>query len=236
MMRALIVDDEPGARAELRALLEQTGAVEIAGECPNAVEALQAVQRERPDVLFLDVQMPVVNGFELLAMLDEDVLPAVVFVTAHDAFALRAFEESAADYLLKPVTRERLAKTVEKLARRTAPSPRPTVPAPPLTRVPCLAGKAIKLVPLAEVDHVRSSAAGVYVVTAAGEFLTDLTLRVLEERGGLVRCHKQHLVNLERIDEIRPGEDPAATVRTRAGHLVPVSRRFLAALRERLGL
>ena len=75
-----------------------------------------------------------------------------------------------------------------------------------------------------------------YVVTAAGEFLTDLTLRVLEERGGLVRCHKQHLVNLERIDEIRPGEEPAATIRTRAGHLVPVSRRFLAVLRERLGL
>lgn len=236
MMRALIVDDEPGARAELRALLEQVGGIEIAGECPNAVEALQAVQRERPDVLFLDVQMPVVNGFELLAMLDDEVLPLVVFVTAHDEFAVRAFEESAVDYLLKPVTRERLAKSIEKLARRRGPAPRPGVPSPPLTRVPCLAGKAIKLVPLADVDHVRSSAAGVYVVTAAGEFLTDLTLRVLEERGGLVRCHKQHLVNLERVDEIRPGEDPSATIRTRAGHLVPVSRRFLAPLRERLGL
>lgn len=236
MMRALIVDDEPGARAELRALVEQVGGVEIAGECPNAVEALRAVHRERPDVLFLDVQMPVVNGFELLAMLDEDVLPLVVFVTAHDEFAVRAFEESAADYLLKPVTRERLAKAIEKLARRSPPAPRPPVPAPPLTRVPCLAGRAIKLVPLTEVDHVRSSAAGVYVVTAAGEFLTELTLRVLEERGGLVRCHKQHLVNLERIDEICPGEDPAAMIRTRAGHLVPVSRRFLATLRERLGL
>jgi two-component system LytT family response regulator len=93
----------------------------------------------------------------------------------------------------------------------------------------------VKLVPLTEVEYVHSGAGGVYVVSAAGEFFTELTLKVLEERGGLLRCHKQHLVNVERVDEIRPGEDPAATIRTRSGHDVPVSRRFLATVKERLG-
>lgn len=239
MMRAVIVDDEPNARAELRALLEASGGVEVAAECGNALEALQAVRRERPNALFLDVQMPVVDGFELLGMLDPDALPAVVFVTAHDAFALRAFEESAADYLLKPVAPERLRKTLERLrARAGAPRAAPSL-APPLTRVPCLSGRAVKLVPLAEIELVRSGAAGVHVVTAQGELLTELTLKVLEERGGLLRCHKQHLVNPDRVDEIRPGDEAepgAAVIRTRGGHDVAVSRRHLAQVRERLGI
>jgi two-component system LytT family response regulator len=234
------VDDEPLARVELRALLGETGAFEIAGEAGNAVEALTALRRERPDVLFLDVQMPVLSGFELLGMIEEELLPAVVFVTAHDAFALRAFEANAADYLLKPVGRERLARTVEKLLRsRGAGGSRPAQLAAPLARVPCLAGKATKLVPLGEVELVRSGPAGVFVVTAAGEFFTELTLKVLEERGGLLRCHKQHLVALDRVDEIRPGgegDEAAAVLRTRGGYEVPVSRRFLPVLRERLGL
>jgi two-component system, LytTR family, response regulator len=236
-MRAVIVDDEPNARAELRALLDATGAVEVVAECANAIEAIQAARREQPDVLFLDVQMPVVNGFELLAMMDPGEATAVVFVTAHDTFALRAFEESAADYLLKPVSPERLAKTIERLRARPRPGAPSTLVAPTLARVPCLAGKAIKLVPLAEVEVVRSSAAGVYVITAQDELFTELTLKVLEERGGLLRCHKQHLVNPDRVDELRLGDDPEGPViRTRSGHEVPVSRRHLQAVRDRFGI
>jgi two-component system LytT family response regulator len=164
-------------------------------------------------------------------------VPAVVFVTAHDAFALRAFEESAADYLLKPVSRERLRRTLERL--RAQPRPATAAPPPPLTRVPCLVGRSVKLVPLGDVEVVRSGAAGVHVVTPQGELFTELTLKVLEERGGMLRCHKQHLVNPERVDEIRPGdgdEGSAAVIRTRSGLDVPVSRRHLATVRERLGL
>jgi two-component system, LytTR family, response regulator len=233
-LRAVLVDDEPHAREELRALLEARGDVQVVAQCSHALEALQAIGRERPDVLFLDVHMPVVNGFELLAMLDPDHLPLVVFVTAHDAFAIRAFEENAVDYLQKPVSAERLAKAVERVRSRPRSHVAPLAAAA-LTRVPCLVGRAVKLVPLTEVEYVHSGAGGVYVVSAAGEFFTELTLKVLEERGGLLRCHKQHLVNVERVDEIRPGEDPAATIRTRSGHDVPVSRRFLATVKERLG-
>jgi two-component system LytT family response regulator len=232
MMRALVVDDELHAREELASLLEETGVFAVAGRCGNAVEAIQALRRERPDVLFLDIQMPAISGFELLSMIDDADLPAVVFVTAHDEFALRAFEASAVDYLLKPVAKERLARTVERLRRGIAQGG-PGLPRVPIRRIPCLAGRSIKLVDVADVDLVRSSEAGVYVVLAKGELYTDLTLRVLEERAGLVRCHKQFLVNLDNVDEIDL-EEGQAVIRTRSGKEVPVSRRFLPRLREQL--
>ncbi len=235
MIRALIVDDEPHARAELESLLDETGAFTIVGRCANAVEAIQAIRAERPAVVFLDIQMPAISGFELLSMIDDADLPEIVFVTAHDEHAIRAFEERAIDYLLKPVARERLAKTVERLQRpQRAESIPAAFPRTAIRRIPCLAGKAIKLVDLADVELVRSSDAGVYVITAKGaELFTELTLRVLEERAGLVRCHKQFLVNIDRVDEIHLDEG-LATIRTRAGKDAPVSRRFLAKLRERL--
>jgi two-component system LytT family response regulator len=236
MMRALIVDDEPHARDELESLLLETGVFEIAGKCANAVEGMQAIRRERPDVVFLDVHMPAISGFELLAMIDDEELPHVVFVTAHDEYAVRAFEESALDYLLKPVEKERLAKTVEKLQRHSRTTEKPDYPREPIRRIPCLAGRAIKLVDVAAVEYVHSSDAGVYVVGAKGELFTELTLKVLEERAGLLRCHKQFLVNADAVDELRPEEDGVAVVRTRSGKDVPVSRRFLPKLRERLGI
>jgi two-component system LytT family response regulator len=236
MMRALLVDDEALARAELEALLAESGAFQVVGSCADAVEAIQAVRRERPDVLFLDVNMPAISGFELLAMLDPDELPRVVFVTAHDEFAVRAFEENAVDYLLKPVEPGRLARTVDRLRRGQVEPPPAAMAATAIRRIPCLGARSIKLVDVGEVDSVRSSEAGVYVMTAGGEHFTELTLRVLEERAGLLRVHKQHLVNVERVDEIELGPDEGATVRTRSGRSVPVSRRFLPALKQRLGL
>lgn len=235
-IRALVVDDEPLAREELSRLLAETHAVEVIGACGNALAAIQVLRRERPDALFLDVQMPDVTGFELLAMLDEDLAPDVVFVTAHDQFAVKAFEESAVDYLLKPVEPARLAKAIEKLRQhRGAQAARPLA-TPEIARIPCLAGRSIKLVPRGEVEFVKSSEAGVYVVTPQGEYFTELTLSVLEARAGLLHCHKQYLVNVDRIDEISLAENSLAVIKTRSGQTVPVSRRYLSRLRAELGL
>jgi two-component system LytT family response regulator len=235
MLRALVVDDEVHAREELAALLRETGHVEVVATCADAVAAIPVLRRERPDVLFLDVQMPAVSGFELLSLLDPDELPPVVFVTAHDAFAVRAFEANAVDYLLKPVEPERLARTVARLQLGQARPP-PAALAPAIRRIPCQGARSIRLVDLDEVEAVRSSEAGVYVVTATGEHFTDLTLRVLEERGGFLRVHKQHLVNVDRVVELLFGDEEGSTVRTRSGLSVPVSRRFLPLLKQRLGL
>jgi len=234
VIRALIVDDEPHAREELESLLDETGAFEVVGRCANAVEAIQAIRRDRPNVVFLDIQMPAISGFELLSMIDDADLPEIVFVTAHDEHALRAFEERAIDYLLKPVGRDRLAKTVERLRRAHRPPPADAgYPRVPIRRIPCLAGRAIKLVDVPDVEFVRSSEAGVYVVTAKQELFTELTLKVLEERAPLVRCHKQVLVNVDQVDEVSL-EEGLAVLRTRSGKSVPVSRRHLAGLRRLL--
>ena len=238
----MIVDDEPLAREELGRLLAETGQVQVVASCGNALEAIHALRRERPDALFLDVEMPDVSGFELLGMLDEDLAPAVVFVTAHDEFAVKAFDESAVDYVLKPVEQDRLARAVERLQRVVAKGPGEGAAAgqalavPEITRIPCLAGRAIKLVSVSEVDLVKSGEAGVFVVTAKGEFFTELTLSVLETRAKLLRCHKQYLVNVDRIDEINLADNSLAVITTKARHTVPVSRRHLTRLRAALGL
>ncbi|HSD18481.1 MAG TPA: two-component system response regulator BtsR [Anaeromyxobacter sp.] len=236
MMRALIVDDELHPREELALLLAQTGEFELVGQAENGVEALAVIRRERPEVVFLDVRMPGVSGFDLLSMIDDDVMPQVVFVTAHDEFALRAFDEDAVDYLLKPVSPERLARTVERLKQRSAPSARPAFASAPITRIPCAGKRTIKLVNVSDVEVVKSTLSGVYVVSGQGEYGTELTLQVLEARAGLLRCHKQYLVNAAAVDEVSLGDGSNATIRTRSGHSVPVSRRHLPRVRELLGI
>lgn len=234
MMRALIVDDEIYAREELEALLGETGEFWITGKCSNALEAMQAIRKERPEVLFLDIQMPVINGFELLSMIDEETMPRVVFVTAYDEYALKAFEENAIDYLLKPVEKERLAKTVEKLKRRAAEGEKPVFIGSAIQKIPCLHSSKIKLIDAAEIEYVRSGEAGVYVVSPDGEFYTELTLQILENKTTLVRCHKQFLVNIDLVDEIILHENMLADIKTKSGRRVPVSRRYLRILREKL--
>ena len=234
MMRALIVDDEIYSREELESMLKETGEFIISGKCANAVEAIRAINRERPDVLFLDIQMPAINGFELLSMIDENLMPSVVFVTAYDKYALRAFEENALDYLLKPVEKERLAKTVEKLKKRFVQGDKPVFTGPDIQKIPCIHSSKIKLIPTAEIEYVRSGESGVYVVCRNGEFYTDLTLQILESKTPLVRCHKQFLVNIDLVDEIILRENMLADIKTKSGRLIPVSRRYLKILRETL--
>ncbi|MDA8123765.1 MAG: two-component system response regulator BtsR [Deltaproteobacteria bacterium] len=233
MMRALIVDDEIYSREEIEAMLVETGEFIVSGKCANALEAIQAINRDKPDVLFLDVQMPVINGFELLGMIDEKVMPSVVFVTAYDTYALKAFEENALDYLLKPVEKERLAKTVEKLKKRFNEGLKPVFSGPDIKKIPCIHSSRIKLINIPEVESVRSGETGVFVICQNGAFYTDLTLQVLENKTDLVRCHKQFLINIDLVDEILLRENGAAEVRTKSGRLVPVSRRYLKILREK---
>jgi len=236
VIRALIVDDEPYAREELALLLAECGNVEVVATCSNAIEALRVVNRTKPDVIFLDVQMPRISGMEFAGMLDPDAMPRIVFVTAHDQYAVAAFEENAFDYLLKPVEPARLAKTLARIRDGQVARVAPESFLPALTQIPCFLGDRIRLVRLDEVEYVYSDVAGVHVVTAEDETLTDLTLTVLEKRSDLVRCHRQCLIRLANAREIRLLDNGLGEISTRSGKTVSVSRRHLRELRERIGL
>jgi two-component system LytT family response regulator len=237
MVRAVVVDDERLAREELETLLAETGEFTVVGSCGNAVQAIRTIKSTRPDVVFLDIQMPKVDGLKLVSMIDEEIMPCVVFVTAYDDYAVQAFEKNAIDYLIKPVQPDRLARATARLSRFLGEGRRPTYDSPLIDRIPCMGSKSIRLIDTSEVEFVRSSESGVYLVTAKGEFLTELTLMVLEGKTQhLVRCHKQFLVNLNQIDEIIRQDPSSALLKTRSGNHVPVSRRFLGHLKETLGI
>lgn len=234
MMRALIIDDELHAREEMVALLEEAGSVDVVGTSGNAIDALKAINRLKPDILFLDIQMPVIDGFELLNMIAPEIMPHVVFVTAYDHYSLKAFEEKTLDYLVKPVEKKRLEKTIKKLYQYSKASSKPAIEVTELTRIPCLLSNRVKLIPIEDVDYISTTAAGVHVTNQEGEFFTELTLKLLEERTPLIRCHKQFLINIAKIGEIVLMEGGRATIETQNKHEVPISRRYLKEVKKKL--
>ena len=239
MLKVLIVDDEPLARENLRILLQDESDIEIAGECANAIEAIGAVHKLRPDVLFLDIQMPRISGLEMAGMLDSEHRPYIVFLTAYDSYAVQAFEEHAFDYLLKPIAADRLLKTLVRLRQQRSAQDISLLPdsQQPLKFIPCSGHSRIYLLQMDDVAFVSSRMSGVYVTNNEGkEGLTELTLRTLEHRTPLLRCHRQYLVNMTHLKEIRLEENGQAELLLRNGLTVPVSRRYLKPLKESLGL
>ncbi|MFG0889001.1 two-component system response regulator BtsR [Vibrio sp. CJQ_6] len=236
MLSALVIDDELFAREELTELLEESGEVEVIGEANNAIEGLKKINQLKPDVVFLDIQMPQITGIELLGMLDPDTMPKVVFVTAYDQYALQAFEDNAFDYLLKPIDPARLEKTIQRLGRSVNKTQDYSALAPNnLDQVPCIGLNRIVIVPTVDVEFAFSDISGVHVQTHQQRATSQLTLKILEEKTPLVRCHRQYLVNTKAIKEIKLLENGLAEIITRSGHQVPVSRRYLKELKEKLG-
>ncbi|WP_333871326.1 two-component system response regulator BtsR [Kosakonia cowanii] len=239
MLRVLIVDDEPLAREMLRSLLQEERDIEVVGECGNAIEGISAVHKLRPDVLFLDIQMPRISGLEMVGMLDPGNRPYVVFLTAFDEYAVQAFEEHAFDYLLKPIETQRLTKTLNRLRQDRGVQDVSLLAEnqQPLKFIPCTGHSRIWLLQMEEVAFVSSRMSGVYVTSHEGkEGFTELTLRTLESRTPLVRCHRQYLVNMAFLKEIRLEDNGQAELLLHDGLTVPVSRRYLKNLKEALGL
>jgi two-component system LytT family response regulator len=254
MIKVLIVDDEPLARENLRVFLQEQSDIEIVGECSNAVEGIGAVHKLRPDVLFLDIQMPRISGLEMVGMLDPEHRPYIVFLTAFDEYAIKAFEEHAFDYLLKPITKNafierleeihnrdeaRLEKTLARLRQERSKQDVSLLPEnqQALKFIPCTGHSRIYLLQMKDVAFVSSRMSGVYVTSHEGkEGFTELTLRTLESRTPLLRCHRQYLVNLAHLQEIRLEDNGQAELILRNGLTVPVSRRYLKSLKEAIGL
>lgn len=235
-MNVLIIDDETPAREEIARILAQEPDIVILGECANAIEGLSAINRLHPEVVFLDIQMPRVSGLEMLSMLDPEKMPRIVFLTAYNEYALQAFDKDAFDYLLKPIDPARLEITLQRLRRDRAPNEELFKAAAPLKQIPCPGHQRVQLIKVDSIESAYSNATGVYVVTAdGGEHFTELTLRTLEEKTPLLRCHRQYLVNPEQIKEIVFQDVGGAEIVTHGGRRLPVSRRLFGELKERLG-
>ncbi|QYN44777.1 MULTISPECIES: two-component system response regulator BtsR [unclassified Gilliamella] len=236
MLNVIIVDDELLARENLRCLLENDSEINVVAECSNAMEAIREIHRLEPDVVFLDIQMPKINGFEMLSMLDPDTMPSIVFLTAYSEFAVKAFEEQAFDYLLKPVDKQRLSKTLSRLHHRCLSNPINQIEQN-LKYIPCIGHNRIYLLNLNDVFYVSSKVSGIYVFNQNNvEYFTELTLKTLEDKTPLIRCHRQYLVNLKKLKEIRFNESTGVNIILINDVSVPVSRRYLKSLKELLGL
>ena len=234
MITCLIVDDELFAREELADLLGQEPDMHIIGQCANAIEALHIISKEKPQLVFLDIQMPRISGMELIAMLDPDTMPKIVFVTAYDEFAVKAFDNHAFDYLLKPIDAQRLSKTLTRVRKNLAPQLMDAITPKNLEHIPCYSGTKLKVLAIQDVEYVFSDLSGIHVASTKGKVHTQLTLKIFEEKTPLVRCHRQYLISPKAIAEIEL-LDTGAQVTTHMGDKVPVSRRYLKSLKQLFG-
>ena len=248
-MRALIVDDEAAARRRLAAMLEELG-VEIEGEAPDGLSALTLVRERRPDLIFLDVAMPEVDGFDVARHLPEP-RPLIIFQTAYAEFALKAFEHEALDYVVKPVTRERLALAIDRAQRRLASAgSRATWPPDKWSdlgaafghspsrpeRLLVRHGSGHRLMPVASIERFSADDRLVYAVAGEKRHGTDYTLQELETRfgGAFVRANRSELINLLHIGSISGNGDGSANLTLSSGVVIHVSRRRAAAVRSTL--
>ena len=243
-IRAVVVDDEELSRVLVREYAAAHDDVEIVAECANGFEAVRAVNDLRPDLVFLDVQMPKLDGFEVLELLGPDV--GVIFVTAHDEHALRAFEVHAVDYLLKPFGPERFAEALDEARARLAraqPTPvsRVVASARPagayLRRILIRTGARVDVVAVGSVDYVRARDDYVGVVAGGRERLKQQTLTDLERQldpARFVRIHRSYLLNVDRLTRLGPATRDSYVAVLEDGTELPVSRRGYARLNELL--
>ena len=230
-MNALIVDDERLARSELRRMLQAHADVQVVGEAANSDEAVARLAEQRVDLLFLDVKLPGESGFDLLERLDA--VPPLIFTTAYDEYAVRAFEVNAFDYLLKPIRPERLAAALDKLRA----APKVVRPAP--ERIFVREGDRCWIVALAEVALFEADGNYTRIYFGANRPLIRSSLQSLEARldpAVFFRASRSHVVNLRFVESVESGVDDSYTVRLRNGQTVPISRRQSQRLRETLSL
>lgn len=247
-MSAVIVDDEELARYLLREYLTQAG-VEVIAECANGFEAVKAISERKPDLVFLDVQMPKLDGFEVLELIDPSV--AVIYVTAYDQYAMRAFDAHAVDYLLKPFSADRFRKALDR-ARQRLGEPAPATPRisatelsaaarPPeqkLERIVVKDGAKVHIIPIEKLDYVEAQDDYVALRSEKKNYLKQQTISSVETQldpKKFVRIHRSYIVNLERIARIEPYTKDSRVAVLTDGTQLPVSRSGHARLKELLG-
>jgi len=244
-MNVILIDDEPLARSIVREYLQQYNDVQVVAECNDGFEGLKAIQLHEPDLIFLDIQMPKINGFEMLELIEEP--PPVIFTTAFDEYAIKAFESNAVDYLLKPFSKERFEKAIQKYLHQQKPSSEKTqavldsAAQSPVqqNRIVVKDGSKIKIIPVIQINYIEAADDYVKIFTPEGSFLKKKTMGYFEnslESFHFVRVHRSYIVNTQLITRIDPYEKDSHLLLLSTGAKLPVSKAGYAKLKEVLGI
>jgi two-component system LytT family response regulator len=242
-MKVIIIDDEPLARSIVKEYLQSFDQVEILAECGDGFEGIKAIQQLQPDLIFLDIQMPKINGFEMLELVDNP--PAVIFTTAFDEFAIKAFELNAVDYLLKPFSQERFTKAVQKYLQNNFVSDTKEVVETAAqselqqNRVVVKDRNKIKIIPVNKIHYVEAADDYVKIITDDGTFLKKRTMSFFENSLSayhFVRVHRSYIVNSQLITRIDPLEKDSHILLLTTGAKIPISKPGYSRLKEVLGI
>lgn len=248
MKRVLVIDDEPLARMVVLEYLQGFPQLQVLQECGDGFEGLKAIQQYQPDLIFLDVQMPKINGFEMLELVENP--PAVIFTTAFDEYAIKAFEAHAVDYLLKPFNKERFNKAIEKylssaaepaVAKKHTEDLLETASNSPSQheRIVVKTGTKVKIIPVQDVEYLAADDDYVSVYTSEGSFLKNKTMNFFEQTldpRQFVRVHRSYIIAIQQITRIDPYEKDAHLAILKSGAKIPVSKTGYVKLKQVLGI
>ncbi len=244
--KALIIEDEQPARELLKVFLREYPQVELLAECSDGFEGARAIAREKPDLVFLDIQMPRISGFEMLELIEEEKLPLVIFTTAYDQYALKAFEFNALDYLLKPIAAERFGLAMNKALQTLEAGSRNSDNLSKalqsgldsrqyLERIVLRSGEGVQVIAEEDICCIEAQDDYVLISTATEEFLKKKTLKFYEEKldpAFFVRVHRSFLVRLSAIQKVEPYSKDAYLAILKNGRKISVSKAGYAALRR----
>ena len=245
--KVIIIDDEPLARSIVIEYIQHFPDLVVSQVCSNGFEGIKAIQQYKPDLIILDIQMPKINGFEMLELIENP--PAVIFATAFDEYAIKAFEAHAIDYLLKPFNQDRFEKAIKKWREQKNSSAGEmqtkqllddvSLTAPQNQRIVIKDGSKIKIIPVQDIFYLEAADDFVKVFTKEGYFLKNKTMSHFEQvldPSQFVRSHRSYIVNLQQITRIDPYEKDNHVAILRSGAKVPVSRSGYPKLKAILGL
>ena len=244
-MNIVIIDDEPLARSIVKEYLQSYDEIKIIAECNDGFEGLKAIQQHEPDLIFLDIQMPKINGCEMLELIENP--PPVIFTTAFDEYAIKAFESNAVDYLLKPFSKDRFDKAIQKYLHQKKVSPQKTeailesAAQSPVqqNRVVVKDGSKIKIIPVNQIQYLEAADDYVKIFTAEGSFLKKKTMSYFEQSlqaFQFARVHRSYIVNTQLITRIDAYEKDSHLLLLSTGAKLPVSKAGYSKLKDILGI
>ncbi|NJK87220.1 MAG: response regulator [Bacteroidales bacterium] len=242
-IKALIIDDEELARELVKNYLAEKEEIHVIGECSNGFDGIKSIHDLKPDLVFLDIQMPKLNGFEMVELMDE--IPEIIFITAHNEFAIKAFELNAIDYLLKPYSKERLLSAVDKAIlkiqnKESKPNVKNLINSPltdKIERVVVKTGNKIKVIPVQKINYLEAQDDYVMLYTDEGKNLKQATMKYFEDHldpNVFIRVHRSYMVKLDQVIQMEPYSKDNYVLKLKNGTTIKVSKSGLKNLKEKL--